>query len=364
MLDNSEDHLLIENIKPEDRGNYLCIGKNKFGTAKMNFSVKVYESAQILFAKEDVTRKEYQESARLSCFVKGNPLPTVHWIFNGHALSSTTKIDMGKIAKRSNESTIYFTRLKDEISYLGPLELNSTNEKYYSELTKIDSEHIKLDIVFKNKRDILHMRKFECYTFNDRGSDKKSVDIVLKYKPFINEKKRPMQTEVQIFEGMPLILNCPVEGHPKPNISWFKDGKFVSENDQIKLQESGKILNIPETINHDQGNYSCLAKNDQGQVELTFTVLILSPPKFKDAAKSIFSQFSSIELDYGEVINASKGNDITLECPIEASPAPKIFWVKLNQSTGDKIYKETSTSLVRISKLILLTKGLLNNFFL
>ena len=74
--------------------------------------------------------------------------------------------------------------------------------------------------------------------------------------------------EVTIVEGNVLYLFCQVEGHPKPLITWKKDGKVL----QGSLNKTDFI--IYEAKKNDAGNYECEASNSVGTVSYTVQVTI------------------------------------------------------------------------------------------
>lgn len=82
--------------------------------------------------------------------------------------------------------------------------------------------------------------------------------------------------ELKLPHGDPLILKCLVEGHPKPNINWFKDG-IPLKNDpryRIDFKDGEASLRIPESFQDDGGVYSCLATNPSGQDSTTSNVTV------------------------------------------------------------------------------------------
>jgi hypothetical protein len=119
----------------------------------------------------------------------------------------------------------------------------------------------------------------------------------------------------------------------------------------MKLIDDQRILNIPETLAWNSGSYSCISKNDGGKLEVNYDVLILSPPKIVYPLKT---RSSMIDIDADteniETIYIREGDDASLECLIEASPQPEIYWVKLNDfgyEDENIILSEKSSRLVR-----------------
>lgn len=82
--------------------------------------------------------------------------------------------------------------------------------------------------------------------------------------------------ELKLPHGDPLLLKCLVEGQPKPNINWFKDG-IPLKNDpryHIDFKDGEASLRVPESVQDDGGVYSCLATNPSGQDSTTSNVTV------------------------------------------------------------------------------------------
>ncbi|KAG5680582.1 hypothetical protein PVAND_010079 [Polypedilum vanderplanki] len=353
--DESDDHLQIDNLDVSHDGKYRCIAKNRHGSAKIDFIISIYEPAKIIKAEEDhIAQRNDQLPLKLSCISRGHPLPIISWILNGHIMSTTSKLNIEKLFKTINDESIYFDGYGNAINYLDPFRVHLSKQKFYSQLTRIDSKTLKLDIVYKN-REHLQSTKFNCYSFNALGRDERSVEVSVKKKPYIKEKNLHYVQEQEILEHLPLLLSCLIDGVPEPKIIWYKNRQQIYENETIKFLNNNKFLSIEETFSWHTGNYSCFSKNSEGELELNFNVVILSPPKvseytiipssemnyFKDKSRTLQNNGSDNE------INVLRGEDVVLECWVEASPQAKIHWVKLNfyDSSKNDILKESKNFL-------------------
>jgi hemicentin len=352
--DETDDHLEIDNLKITDDGIYRCLAKNKFGSAKLEFSVNIYEPARILMAQEELNTRRHDDSVKLSCISRGNPLPIISWILNGHIMTSTSKLNIEKLFKTVNDDVIYFDGFGNGVNYLDAFNIKLSKQKFYSQLTRIDSKTLKLDMIFKS-RDKLQSNKYNCYSYNALGKDEKSVNLVIHKKPYVNEMNSQQAHDHEILETLPMLLMCQIDGEPTPKITWYKNGLQIYENETVKILNDNKVLSIAETFAWNSGNYSCVGRNDEGEVELKFNVLILSPPRFidysiitpkyhNDFQKSLKANFS----DNSEIVNVIKGKDAVLECWIEASPKAKIHWLRISKENHMKteIINENANFLV------------------
>ena len=76
--------------------------------------------------------------------------------------------------------------------------------------------------------------------------------------------------DATIQEGERFTFECRVIGHPRPDISWQKDGIPIINNPdyQTKYGEDGLCtLTIEETFTEDSAKFSCKATNEAGSAE-------------------------------------------------------------------------------------------------
>jgi len=76
-------------------------------------------------------------------------------------------------------------------------------------------------------------------------------------------------------------MECKVRSKPKPDITWFNDGKVVSETSRIKLfvkEEETDVYCIKLELSNpeltDAGLYKCSVKNSFGEANANLTLNI------------------------------------------------------------------------------------------
>ncbi|KAJ8951740.1 hypothetical protein NQ318_012591, partial [Aromia moschata] len=74
--------------------------------------------------------------------------------------------------------------------------------------------------------------------------------------------------------GDAIILNCQAEGTPTPEILWYKDDNPVEASSSIGVFNDGTELRISNIRHEDIGDYTCLARNGEGQISHTARVII------------------------------------------------------------------------------------------
>lgn len=88
--------------------------------------------------------------------------------------------------------------------------------------------------------------------------------------------------------GDHVSFECIVSGYPTPNVTWWKDGQCLKEDEGFDIQEShidqpGRRLNSTLTLSgltkQDEGYYTCRAENKLGlaDMEQEYTLSLIPP---------------------------------------------------------------------------------------
>jgi titin len=90
---------------------------------------------------------------------------------------------------------------------------------------------------------------------------------------------------LKLTEGTDAILQCNVIGNPKPRVTWFKNGRPVSQNgtDRISMSYRGSLtlLKISSVTADDSAEYTLLADNSYGKAQNSARIEVfpLQPPQ-------------------------------------------------------------------------------------
>ena len=91
---------------------------------------------------------------------------------------------------------------------------------------------------------------------------------------FLEDNFAPVERLVSVEEGAVAILPCtPPIGSPQPKLVWERDGQRVSHSKKVRLE--GGALVIERVEREDEGLYTCIASNSEGEVsdeEITLKV--------------------------------------------------------------------------------------------
>merc|ERR1712141_189952 len=129
-------------------------------------------------------------------------------------------------------------------------------------------------------------------------------------------------------------------GEPRPDITWYHNEKQIVETDRHKysMELDAKLyylcrLEILNVDARDMGTYKAVARNASGEGNATINLTFEQgsggeKPKIPDGIPPRFPKKPSIK---------QEGDDLILECILEANPLPEITWYR-----KDKVIKEDS----------------------
>ena len=82
---------------------------------------------------------------------------------------------------------------------------------------------------------------------------------------FLETNFSPVERLVTVEEGAMAILPCdPPMGSPTPKLVWERDGEKVKKTKKLKIE--GGALMIENVLREDEGVYTCIASNSEGEV--------------------------------------------------------------------------------------------------
>nr|XP_061783934.1 myopalladin-like isoform X1 [Nerophis lumbriciformis]XP_061783935.1 myopalladin-like isoform X1 [Nerophis lumbriciformis] len=127
--------------------------------------------------------------------------------------------------------------------------------------------------------------------------------------------------DLTVEEGRFCRIDFKVGGLPTPDVCWYLDGKAIRPDDYHKMLvcEKGMHSFIIEIVTvHHAGVYECVARNRAGESRFTLRLDVIAqealrPPTFVQKMSNS---------------RALEGDTVRLECKVDASPPPQLFWKK------------------------------------
>lgn len=206
---------------------------------------------------------------------------------------------------------------------------------------------------------------YRCHVKNEFGESNANLNLNIEAEPepegdgpIFLEKPRILSEN----NGKLVIMECKVKATPRPEITWTKEGKVLTETSQMKFfvvekRETYDIrLELSEPNLEDSGLYKCNIQNHLGELNANLTLNIESE---SICSTQIFSSciwhilinlklccFSVVPVikDKPKIIKIIKKKTVVIECVVVSKFAPKAIWFKekneVSESTRHKVNVE------------------------
>ncbi|XP_056617372.1 inactive tyrosine-protein kinase 7 [Triplophysa dalaica] len=124
-------------------------------------------------------------------------------------------------------------------------------------------------------------------------------------------------SEAEIEEAERIVLQCHIDGHPRPSSKWFKD--------TVQLTVKDRILTLSDLTPEDSGIYYCCARNAAGQVcsNSNTTLNIID----KTLPRVLMAPVDQVVL---------RNEEAVFHCQFRATPAPVIEWIHESEPVVNK----------------------------
>ena len=296
--------LVLEDIAGNDSGQYKCIITNLAGRAVTNALLKVLEGevkttvAEVqrsvppaqeteatgfppTFVKElsDVHVTE-GDAVKMEVITGGIPTPTVQWFVENQPVTEDGRV---QIITEGNVHALVIdgTVLEDEAEY-------------------------------------------KCTARNPLGKVECLAELLVDKvptKPRFLKELRPIETR----EHKDAVFEVQLEGHPEPEIAWFKDNVLIERDpryEPLKDRDVHKMV-VHDAVSTDTGEIKCQAQNDVGEVQ-SVALLVVKPGNEPEAAAEPSS--APVFLKKPQDAHVVEGDAFKFEVNVVGSPTPDIKW--------------------------------------
>lgn len=335
LIDNTGSYasLVIENVDRFDSGKYTLTAENASGVKSVFISVRVLDSPSsptnfivkeitknsvtltwepplldggskikhYIVEKRESTRKVYSPITTCNKMSwKVEPLPESGIFFfrvlaeNEYGVGLPAKtLEPIKISEKPQPpgkvSVVDVTRSTVTLRWEKPEHDGGSRISYYEvELAPKDSEVWSVCASVKALETVISgLLKGEEYQFrvtavNDKGkSDSRQLAHSVVAKDLVIEPSvRPKASTYHVQVGYDLKIEVPVAGHPKPTITWTKDGAALKQTTRVNVIDTSHhtILTIKDATREDGGMYSINISNALGSKDATIEVITLDKP--------------------------------------------------------------------------------------
>ncbi|XP_045905935.1 hemicentin-1 [Micropterus dolomieu] len=260
--------LQVLTAQVSDTGRYVCVADNVAGSAEKSFNLNVHVPPTIMGMSPETVTVVVNNFVSLTCEATGFPPPTLSWLN-----------DRGPIQANTNALIMPGGRtlqiLKAKVSDGG---------------------------------------KYSCVAMNAAGEAYKHIYLTVLVPPSIRDSSGDSPVVVNVLVGKSVTLECESNAVPPPTITWYKNGRVVTESANLRILAEGQMLEIKGSEVSDTGQYVCKVTNVAGQVDKNFHLNIYVPPSIDGPAE--------------ESVVETISNPATFACDATGIPPPSLIWLK------------------------------------
>ncbi|XP_078358886.1 hemicentin-1-like isoform X2 [Oculina patagonica] len=275
-LNTSIWYLALKNLVPDDSGKYTCIVSNPYGSINHTYTLQVVAKPRSRPILEKGLPKnttvQIGDNATMTCIVLvSGTLPDFRWLKWEKSVTSMPKLgdDLENGLYRLIDPH-YYKFIQVEGNYGAELRITNVTEEDFGLYTCFVSNHIGNDynsaFLSEYVKPTAPVRVTTPTVGKITEENTRNASIEDKYPPrFQGTPKLQYNAEV----GEDKRLRCVVTGQPPPTITWSKDGKPLQLSERVRNLSSNKTIKIKQVRLGDQGNYTCIAENALGKINLT-----------------------------------------------------------------------------------------------
>ena len=294
--------LVLEDLAPNDSGQYKCIITNIAGKAVTSAQLTVIEEGvkstpkipEIVKSVAPSTEKE--PSGKPPVFVK--KLSTLHAI-EGDAVRLEVIVD-----GMPNPTVRWF------------VENDLVQEDRHTHITQEGNIHAL--VISKTVLD--DEAEYKCVAENSFGRVECTAELLVDEITTQPEFLKPLEP-LEVEEQSDAVFEVQVHGNPEPDISWFINNVPIKPGgryEERKVEDLHALI-IHETTPNDSGEMTCEAVNDIGKVQ-SVAPLLVKPVAVEEVSKA--PSFSKKPQD----VRLMEGSSAVLRVQLDGTPKPTVTW--------------------------------------
>ncbi|KAJ8252876.1 hypothetical protein GJAV_G00206560 [Gymnothorax javanicus] len=278
----SNGTLSVHAVTDKDEGDYLCVARNKMGDDYVLLKVSVMmKPAKIEYKQLGNQKVTYGGDLKVDCIASGLPNPEIRWgLPDGTMVNSVMQSDDSGTRTRRfvvfDNGTLYFN-----------------------------------EVGMKEEGD------YTCYAENQIGKDEMKVHIKVVADSAVIKNKT--YSVIKVPYGDTVALKCSAKGEPTPTITWLSPTSRIipPASDKYQVHNDGTLL-IQKAQRFDNGNYTCMARNNAGHDRKVVRVEVLVSAPTINGQGGVLSTVRE---------TAIKDQRKLLDCKAEGTPVPRVMWV-------------------------------------
>uniref|UniRef100_A0A674GNH5 Obscurin n=1 Tax=Taeniopygia guttata TaxID=59729 RepID=A0A674GNH5_TAEGU len=177
--------------------------------------------------------------------------------------------------------------------------------------------------------------QYMCFASSPAGNASTLGKILVQVPPrFVNKVRN-----AYLVEGEDVQFTCTVEGAPRPQIRWYKDGVLLKDTSKYQTFSEPRsgiaVLVVKNPSNEDMGHYECELMNRLGSAKsgaelYHHSAAALTQERRGDQAITIEGPpYMQVTI---EDVQVNSGERAKFQAVIEGTPQPTVLWFKVNSN--------------------------------
>ncbi|XP_043234584.1 fibroblast growth factor receptor-like 1 [Amphibalanus amphitrite] len=135
--------------------------------------------------------------------------------------------------------------------------------------------------------------------------------------------------------GSRLQLGCAADGHPPPQLKWYKAGRPVLPSTRLYVQEDGQLV-FSQLVRSDEAVFICVASNIFGSANHSFSLRVSEP----ESADPLF-----LEVPANSTV--AEGDTAVLRCRVQSVSKAHLKWVRRLSAGAAPTFNHTQTVTIK-----------------